>query len=167
MDRDFEIVHRQELLTLLLGTNVGDRPDNLLKAMKGLKSLFGDPVEISSVYETPPWGKTDQDAFLNMALVYTTNIRPTVLLDSILNLEVELGRVRQEKWGPRLIDIDIIFYGNMVYQSDILEIPHPYMHQRKFVLEPMNEIVPNYVHPLLEKTVAQLLVDLESVENNV
>ncbi|MFT5722945.1 MAG: 2-amino-4-hydroxy-6-hydroxymethyldihydropteridine diphosphokinase [Bacteroidia bacterium] len=166
MDRDFEIAHRSDVLVLLLGTNLGDKPNNLLNAMDGLKSILGEPVEISSVYETPPWGNIDQDAFLNMALVYNTNLSPGVLLDSVLNLESELGRVRQEKWGPRLIDIDIIFYGNMVYQSDILEIPHPYMHQRKFVLEPMNEVVPDYVHPLLEKTVSQLLLELIESEEN-
>lgn len=165
MDRDFEITHRPELLVLLLGTNVGDKAKNLLMAIDGLKALFGEPLEMSSVYETPPWGKTDQDPFLNMALVYSTNIKPTVVLDSILHLEVELGRVRQEKWGPRIIDIDIIFYGNMVYQSDVLEIPHPFMHERKFVLEPLKEIVPDYVHPLLEKSVSQLLSDLVSLQN--
>ena len=166
MDRDFEIAHRPELLVLLLGTNIGDKAKNLLNAVDGLNALFGEPLEMSSVYETPPWGKTDQDAFLNMALVYSTNIKPTVVLDSILHLELELGRVRQEKWGPRLIDIDIIFYGNMIYQSDILEIPHPYMHERKFVLEPLEEIIPDFVHPLLEKKVSDLLTTLLSLEKD-
>jgi 2-amino-4-hydroxy-6-hydroxymethyldihydropteridine diphosphokinase len=166
MDGDFEIEHRSDVLVLLLGSNIGDKAANLLKAIVGLQAMLGDPLEVSSVYETEPWGNEDQDSFLNMALVYTSNLKPTVLLDSILHLETELGRIRHEKWGPRLIDIDIIFYGNMVYQSDILEIPHPYMHERKFVLEPLNEVVPNYYHPLLEKTVAQLWRNLLKEEKH-
>jgi 2-amino-4-hydroxy-6-hydroxymethyldihydropteridine diphosphokinase len=166
MDRDFEITQRPDLLVLLLGSNIGDKSRNLMRAMERLDAMFGIPLEVSSVMETPPWGKTDQDSFLNMALVYSSNIKPAVLLDSILNLEIDLGRVRQEKWGPRLIDIDIIFYGNMVYQSDVLEIPHPYMHQRKFVLEPLMEIIPDFVHPLLEKKVSVLLQDLVETEKD-
>ena len=167
MDRDFEIAHREELLVLSLGTNIGERAQNLINALAGLAKLFGEPVELSAVYETPPWGNEDQNAFLNMAVIYSTNIKPAVVLDSILHLERDLGRVRQEKWGPRLIDIDVLFYGNMVYQSDILEIPHPYLQDRKFVLEPLNEIAPDFKHPLLEKKVSELLEILIEKEPNV
>ncbi|MFT5512485.1 MAG: 2-amino-4-hydroxy-6-hydroxymethyldihydropteridine diphosphokinase [Bacteroidia bacterium] len=167
MDRDFEIAHREELLVLSLGTNIGERAQNLINALAGLAKLFGEPSELSAVYETPPWGNEDQNAFLNMAVIYSTNIKPAVVLDSILHLELDLGRVRQEKWGPRLIDIDVLFYGNMVYQSDILEIPHPYLQERKFVLEPLNEIAPDFKHPLLEKKVSELLEMLIEKEPNV
>ena len=156
MDRDFEIAHREEMLVLLLGTNMGNRAKNLTAAIAGLSALFGQPLSQSAVYETPPWGNENQAPFLNLAVIHNTRMKPTVLLDSILQLELDLGRVRQEKWGPRLIDIDIIFYGNMIYQSDFLEIPHPYMHERQFVLEPLNEIIPSFEHPLLGKNVSQL-----------
>ena len=88
MDRDFEIAHRNELLVLLLGTNMGDRSQNLTQAITGLNKLLGEPTKQSTVYETPPWGNENQDAFLNMAVIYATSIKPTILLESILQLEV-------------------------------------------------------------------------------
>lgn len=164
MDRDFEIVQREEEIVLLLGSNIGDKQANLEDAIARLTDVFGEPIAVSSMLETPPWGKLDQDSFLNMAAVFTTNQKPLILLETVLDIERELGRVRQEKWGPRLIDIDIIFYGEIVYQSDILEIPHPYMQDRMFVLDPLNEVVPEYRHPLLDKTVGELWKELIAKE---
>ena len=164
MDRDFEIVQRDEEVVLLLGSNIGDKRANLQDAIARLSQVFGAPVALSTMHETPPWGKLDQDSFLNMAAVFTTNQKPLILLETVLDIERELGRVRQEKWGPRLIDIDIIFFGNLVYQSDILEIPHPYMQDRMFVLDPLIEVVPYYRHPLLDKTVRELRREMQAKE---
>ncbi len=166
MDRDFEITQRSELVVLLLGTNIGDKAGNLRQALTSLKEVMGEPIEISSVYETEPWGNVNQSSFLNLAVVYNSNLKPLVLLETILNIEQDLGRVRKEKWGPRIIDIDIIFYGNLVYQSDILEIPHPYLQERLFVLDPLMEIMPDFEHPLLEKSIRTLRTELLEKEES-
>ncbi|MCB9262361.1 MAG: 2-amino-4-hydroxy-6-hydroxymethyldihydropteridine diphosphokinase [Flavobacteriales bacterium] len=164
MDRDFFITRRFEQLVLLLGSNMGDRKEFLEQATEQLAEAFGHVVLHSKIYETEPWGNTEQSKFLNQALVFETNLRPIIVLETILNIEQNLGRKRYEKWGPRVIDIDIIFYGQTIYQSDILEIPHPYMHERLFVLEPLTEIIPNIVHPLFDKSVKQLKSKLNENE---
>jgi len=161
MDRDFEIARRTEELVLGLGTNVGDKSRNLSIAIRKLEEVFGPVLDVSRVYLTAPWGKTDQDDFLNQVAVFETNIRPSIALDTIMQIEEEMGRVRFEKWGPRLIDIDILLYGQIVYQSDLLQIPHPYIQDRVFVLDPLAEIRPDFNHPLHEKSVRTLLQELQ------
>ena len=161
------IAQRSKTLVLLLGSNIGDKSDHLEKAIERLTEALGEPVAVSKPLETEPWGFTDQESFVNQAIAFESNQRPSVLLDTVLTIEQQLGRKREIKWGPRVIDIDIIFYGNLVYQSDVLEIPHPYMQDRMFVLTPLSEIMPDFRHPLLDKTIRELKEDLMQREGNV
>ncbi len=142
---------------LLLGSNEGDRREWLKKAIAGIEAACGHIVNTSSVYETAAWGITDQADFLNMVVSITTTLTPQALLRSVLSIEQSLGRSRQVKWGPRIIDIDILFYDNMVMNTSGLIIPHPYLHERRFTLMPLAEIAPAYIHPRLKKPVSQLL----------
>lgn len=118
-------------------------------------------VKISSVHKTSPWGKTDQPDFLNQSVLISTQLTVVELMENILEIEKKMGRVREEKWGPRLIDIDIILFGDEVMNSTNVVIPHPFMQERKFVLEPSVEIAAEMIHPVLQKTVAQLLIECE------
>ncbi len=132
------------------------------KAIDLLQEQLGKVESISSIHHTAPWGNTDQDDFVNQAILISCRIKPLIVLEIILEIEQKIGRIRYEKWGPRLIDIDIVFYGALMYQSDLLEIPHPYMQDRLFVLEPLQEIAADFRHPRLNSTVTQLLEQLKS-----
>jgi 2-amino-4-hydroxy-6-hydroxymethyldihydropteridine diphosphokinase len=146
---------------LLLGSNMGARLQLLETAIKNINQRIGEVVEKSSIYETAAWGKTDQPGFLNIAIAVNTLLSPLEVLTRALDIESQLGRIREEKWGARLIDIDIIFYGNdIVNIPDQLQIPHPEMHKRKFVLEPLVEIAPALQHPMLNKSLSELLLEL-------
>jgi 2-amino-4-hydroxy-6-hydroxymethyldihydropteridine diphosphokinase len=146
---------------LLLGSNMGARLQLLETAIKNINQRIGEVVEKSSIYETAAWGKTDQPGFLNIAIAVNTLLSPLEVLTRALDIESQLGRIREEKWGARLIDIDIIFYGNdIVNIPDQLQIPHPEMHKRKFVLEPLVEIAPDLQHPILNKSLSELLLEL-------
>jgi 2-amino-4-hydroxy-6-hydroxymethyldihydropteridine diphosphokinase len=142
---------------LLLGTNLGNRISNLAQALQAIDQRVGKVTKASSVYETSAWGKTDQPAFLNQAVEIATDLDPDVVLKKILTIEEHLGRARKEKWGERTIDIDILFYGEEVYERPQLVIPHPQLANRRFTLIPLNEIASGFVHPLFKKTVAELL----------
>jgi len=144
---------------LLLGTNLGERHKNLLNAMQ---LLAGNEIEVeqtSSVFETAPWGRTDQQDFLNQVVEISTSLQPEELLEKILAIEKEIGRIRKEMWGERIIDIDILYYGNQIIKSQRLVIPHPYLHERRFTLKPLFEIAPNFIHPIFNKTTSTLLND--------
>jgi 2-amino-4-hydroxy-6-hydroxymethyldihydropteridine diphosphokinase len=147
---------------LSLGSNTGNSSRNLKDAIGYLHSMNStDVVKISSVYKTAPWGKTDQSDFLNQSVLISTYLTVVELMENILSIEKQMGRVREEKWGPRIIDIDIILFGDEVVSSAQVVVPHPFMQERKFVLEPSLEIAAEMVHPVLNKTVAQLLVSCE------
>ena len=141
---------------LALGTNLGERRSNLRRAIAALPPAVRVLAE-SPVYETPPWGITDQPAFLNMALRAETQLAPLELLVTLKRLEQEMGRVPAPRYGPRLIDIDILFYDDLVLDSPALTLPHPRLHERAFVLVPLADIAPNLIHPVLGKPIRLLL----------
>ncbi|GAB3532007.1 2-amino-4-hydroxy-6-hydroxymethyldihydropteridine diphosphokinase [Pontibacter brevis] len=144
-------------LYLLLGGNLGDRVSYLTEARKSIATVIGSITNSSKLYETAAWGKTDQPSFLNQVLAVQTDLRPEQVLLKINTIEQELGRVRLEHWGARVIDIDILFYDQHVVQSQRLTIPHPQLHLRRFTLMPLAEIAPRLVHPVLGKAAEDLL----------
>lgn len=142
---------------LLIGGNTGNRCKNLENAVKHIEKACGQLLSVSHVYETAAWGKTDQEPFLNQALLITTSLSAEQLLQTVLSIENKMGRLRKERYGPRIIDIDILFYNNTVINEPALTIPHPALPQRRFALEPLNEIAAGYIHPVLKKSVQVLL----------
>ncbi|SMD32397.1 2-amino-4-hydroxy-6-hydroxymethyldihydropteridinediphosphokinase [Reichenbachiella faecimaris] len=142
---------------LLLGTNIGDKKHNLLQARELIIARIGKIIKPSAIYQTSAWGKEDQDDFLNQVLAIETEQSPEVLLGKCLDIEKDLGRVRFEHWGERLIDIDILYYGDQVITSQRLTVPHPEIQNRRFTLVPLVEIAPEYKHPKMNQTNKDLL----------
>lgn len=142
---------------LLTGGNLGDREENLKKAIISLGEKVGKVLQVSPVYETAAWGGTDQPDYLNQALLVETSLSASELLHTLLDVEKQLGRFRQEKYGARVIDIDILFFNDEIIQTADLVVPHPHIQNRRFVLAPMAEIAPDLVHPVLDKTIIGLL----------
>jgi 2-amino-4-hydroxy-6-hydroxymethyldihydropteridine diphosphokinase len=140
---------------LSLGSNIGDRAANLNRAIDSLRTL-GDVMAVSSFYETEPIEFTRQAWFLNCAAVLETEKLPKQLLSAILRIEREMGRKRTIAKGPRLIDIDVLLFGSSVIDTAQLTVPHPAMHERRFVLDPLAEIAPDARHPVFKKTVREL-----------
>jgi len=144
---------------LSLGSNVGDRAAQLRDAITRVRAIGRVSAE-SSLYETEPVEFTEQPWFLNCAVALETSKTPQQLMTAILKIEEEMGRKRAQKKGPRAIDIDILLFGDTIVDSEELTIPHPAMHQRRFVLEPLSEIAPQLRHPIFERTISQLLATL-------
>ncbi|MFZ9694402.1 MAG: 2-amino-4-hydroxy-6-hydroxymethyldihydropteridine diphosphokinase [Chitinophagaceae bacterium] len=142
---------------LLTGSNLGQREEFLQKAVEQISIRAGKCIGISSLYETAPWGKTDQPSFLNQAIKLETTLSPLELLTALLEIEQELGITRQEKYGPRTIDIDILLYGNEVIDTPQLQVPHPQMAQRRFALLPLLELSPQLIHPAVGISMKVLL----------
>jgi len=150
----------QNVIFLGLGTNVGNKKKNLDKAIRKLKEKVSN-IRVSKFYETEPWGYENQDKFLNAAVSGVTKLSPSELLQFVKQIEKEVGRVERFKWGPREIDIDILFYNDLMYEDSSLVIPHPFLHERKFVLEPLMDLDPNFIHPLFKQTISQLYEKLK------
>jgi 2-amino-4-hydroxy-6-hydroxymethyldihydropteridine diphosphokinase len=146
---------------LLTGTNLGDRFAHLETAMKKVGESCGSLLKVSSVFETAAWGKEDQPSFLNQAICIATELEPQALLGEILAIERQMGRVRGEKYGARIIDIDILFFDDLVMHEPGLTIPHPFLHERRFALECMNDLDLEFVHPGLGRTISELLKHCE------
>ena len=140
-----------------IGSNLGDRHRNCLRAIELLRYNGMFVTNQSSMHETEPWGVTQQPAFLNMAVEVVTDLVPIKLLESLKKIEKDMGRQDTIRWGPRIIDLDILLYNDIILNTDSLTIPHPLMHEREFVLKPLSEIAGELIHPVLKKSIAELL----------
>ncbi|PSL23670.1 2-amino-4-hydroxy-6-hydroxymethyldihydropteridine diphosphokinase [Chitinophaga ginsengisoli] len=142
---------------LLIGGNLGDRTGHLQEAVEQIDKQVGKVEKISSLFETAAWGHVEQPDYLNQGLLVSTHMDARTLLQTVLAIEHNIGRIRRQKWGARVIDIDIIFYNNAVINEPDLKIPHPQMQFRQFVLVPLKEIIPDWQHPVLHQSVSTLL----------
>jgi 2-amino-4-hydroxy-6-hydroxymethyldihydropteridine diphosphokinase len=143
-----------------IGSNLGDRKANCMRA---IELLAGKGIVVrkeSSLYETDPWGDKNQPKFINMAIEIETELKPQDLLGILAGIEKEFGRKKSCKWGPRIIDLDILLYNSITIDQDDLKIPHPFMHERDFVLKPLYEIAPDVKHPVLNLSTGELLQKL-------
>ncbi|MEM7117526.1 MAG: 2-amino-4-hydroxy-6-hydroxymethyldihydropteridine diphosphokinase [Chloroflexota bacterium] len=147
-----------------LGTNLGERVANLEQALLGLQAVW-EETAVSPIYETEPWGDTEQPTFLNLCAAGKTDLAPHELLRFLKQLEEEIGRTPTRRWGPRLIDIDILFYDDLVLESETLTIPHKFVAERPFVLVPLAAIAHDLIHPQIQATVAEMMAetDVDSV----
>lgn len=142
---------------LLTGGNVGNREINLATARELVNQHCGSITKTSSLYETAAWGKEDQPSFLNQALEIETKLNARQLIRRVLKVERLMGRIRKEKYGPRIIDVDILFFNNEIHNYPLLKLPHPEMQNRRFALLPLAEIAPDIVHPVFQKKISALL----------
>lgn len=148
---------------LLIGGNLGNRSANLQKAIQLIEQDCGNILQSSAIYETAAWGLTNQPSFYNQALKLETKLPPNQLMQQLLHIENSMGRVRTVKLGPRVIDLDILFFNELIINSALLKLPHPALHERRFALLPMAEIAAELVHPLFHKTIETLLIECKDL----
>ena len=151
---------------IALGSNLGDRQSFLAQAIHSLEPEI-TLMRASHIYQTPPWGFSNQPSFLNQVIEIKTKLDPEALLSKLKLIEKVLGREDTFRYGPRCIDLDILFYGNDIYHSETLDIPHPMIAKRAFVLVPMNELAPEFIHPKLKISVSEMLQNLDHSEIEV
>ena len=149
---------------IALGSNMGEGRKNLDLAIKMMNERGVLVEKVSNYIETEPYGYTEQDNFVNAVCIAETKLSPRELLETLLKIELDMGRVRIIKWGPRLIDLDILFYEDLIIDEEDFKVPHIEIQKRSFVLEPMNEISPDKIHPVFKKSVNQLLLDLNACD---
>jgi 2-amino-4-hydroxy-6-hydroxymethyldihydropteridine diphosphokinase len=142
---------------LLLGANLGERESTLKQAIELISDRISSVTMQSQLYETAPWGVIDQPAFLNQVIQIETELPPMKVLEQTLKIEKQLGRERRLRWGARMIDIDILYYADLILEDTELQLPHPRLHERRFTLVPLTEIAPDFIHPVLKKTNQELL----------
>lgn len=148
-----------QICYLSLGSNLGKKQGNLEGALQEIKKDVGEVLRISSIYETEAWGIVSQDNYFNIIAEVSTPFFPLDVIKKLLTIESRIGRIRNKKWESRIIDIDIIFYENYLISTDNLTIPHPFLEKRNFVLEPLNELIPEFIHPRLRKSIRQLTTE--------
>ncbi|KJS04822.1 MAG: hypothetical protein VR77_10570 [Flavobacteriales bacterium BRH_c54] len=146
-------------LILSLGGNQGDIKKTFLSAKNNIAQEIGTIVKESSIYQTQAWGVENQPDFLNQVIVVETKLSPITILEKCLVIEMELGRKRMKRWGERTIDIDLLFFNSEIIQTENLQIPHPKISERNFILHPLAEIIPEFIHPILNKSISQLKID--------
>lgn len=139
------------------GSNMGNRSENLILAQQLIGQFTGTIIRESKVYETSAWGETNQESFYNQVLILETEWKAHALIAKFLEMEAFMGRTRIKKWEPRIMDIDILFYNEEVMQSSDLIIPHPLVQERRFVLVPLTELIPDFIHPVFKKNMRHLL----------
>ncbi len=142
---------------LLLGSNMGNSRQQLSDAIKHIGNMIGKVIRQSGFYQTAAWGNTDQPDFINQAIIVETQLSVPETMSTILDIEKKMGRIRTLKNAPRIIDIDILFFNKDIINTKNLIIPHPFIRERRFVLVPLNELSPRFIHPVINKTVRQLL----------
>jgi len=147
---------------LSLGSNIGDRKQNISIASGNINDTIGRIISRSSFYETEPWGFNDENFFLNQSIIIKTTLTPETILKELMTIEEMMGRTRKEKrYASRIIDLDILFYDDMIIETPQLIIPHPLLHKRRFVLKPLAEIAPEMIHPVFKKTIHHLLAECD------
>jgi 2-amino-4-hydroxy-6-hydroxymethyldihydropteridine diphosphokinase len=142
---------------ILLGTNLGDKRANLQQAILSISANLISIVSYSDIYETAAWGNTNQDNFYNQVVEVKTELSANDLLQKLLQIETQMGRVRNQKWEARIIDLDILYFNHEIIDNENLKVPHPYLHVRRFTLAPLVQIAPEFLHPVFNKTNTALL----------